>query len=35
MSEEALSRKRAEPLWLDDTPPQGLLAVVIDDRGRD
>ncbi|MFC8501766.1 hypothetical protein ACFUC1_05370 [Pedococcus sp. NPDC057267] len=34
MSEEDLQRKVAEPLLLDDEPPQGLLSVVIDDRGR-
>lgn len=34
MSEDDLQRKRAEPLWLDDAPPQGLLGVVIADRGR-
>ena len=34
MSEEDLQRMRAKPLSLDDEPPQGLLSVVIDDRGR-
>lgn len=30
-----LQRRRETPLWLEDEPPQGLLRVLVADRGRD
>ena len=35
MTPETFQSLRAEPLWLDDEPPQGLLGVLLSDRDRD
>jgi hypothetical protein len=35
MSQERYESVMEEPLWLDDEPPQGLLAVLLSDRTRD
>jgi hypothetical protein len=35
MSREQFHGMEEEPLWLDDDPPQGLLAALVSDRGSD
>jgi hypothetical protein len=35
MSPERFDSLRAEPLWLDDEPPQGLLGVLLSDQDCD
>ena len=35
MGGERLQALSEQPLWLDDEPPQGLLHVLVSDRGRD
>ena len=34
LTDERPARMRADPLWLDDDPPQGLLRAVVADRAR-
>jgi hypothetical protein len=35
MTDERYESLMADPLWLDDEPPQGLLGVLLSDRTRD
>lgn len=35
MSAERLESLHAEPLWLDEDPPQGVLAALLSDRAKE